>query len=134
VLLVFGAEYLWHFMPEQPISDAGGAFLVALLDTGYMFPLIKAIEVLSGALLLAGIAVPMAVALFAPIALNIALYHMVLDSNGITVAAVLGVLEAYLLWSHRGVFRRLLATGAASRASTPVEASGWSHGLWDRVG
>lgn len=113
ILFVFAADYLLAFMPEAPVSAAGGAFLEALLATGYMFPLVKSVEVTGAALLLSRRYAPAALLLLAPVILNIGLYHAVLDPNGRWIAAALVGLEAFLLWSYRSVFRRLVdAPGA----------------------
>ncbi|HEX8185789.1 MAG TPA: DoxX family protein [Blastocatellia bacterium] len=119
VLLVFGLDYFFHFMPELPISEAGGTFLEALLATGYLFPVIKAIEIASGVLLLAGLFVPLALALLAPVIFNIALYHLFLDPNGREIALVIASLEAFLLWAYRDSFRGLFR----ARAETSLQAS-----------
>ena len=57
---VFGANALLGFLPAPPVAPAGGAFLGALAATGYMLPLLVAVEVGAGLLLLAGRAVPLA--------------------------------------------------------------------------
>lgn len=110
LLLVFGADYFFHFMPELPFTEKGGAFLEALLATGYLFPLIKLIEIGCGLLLISGRAVPLALALLSPVVLNIALYHLFLDPNGLLFGGAVSVLQAFLLWRYRSVFRGLLGT------------------------
>jgi putative oxidoreductase len=115
LLILFGADYFFHFMPELPISEKGGAFLEALLATGYLFPLIKTLEICCGVMLLSGRAVPLALALLSPIVLNIALYHIALDWNGVAVAASVALLEAFLLWQYRAAFRGLLGAGGPVR-------------------
>src|SRR5690348_861826 len=101
ISVIFGADFFLHFLPEQPISDRGAAFLEALLKTGYLFPLIKAIEIGAGLMLLAGRGTPLALALLAPIALNIALYHVALDPNGRVIGLTAVLLECVLLAAHR---------------------------------
>lgn len=106
--VVFGLDYFFHFMPPMGEPSAEGmAYLDALFATGFMFPLIKGIEVLAGVLLLSGFLVPLALALLAPLLLNIALYHLALDPNGLWLALVLAALELFLLWAYRDNFRAL---------------------------
>jgi uncharacterized membrane protein YphA (DoxX/SURF4 family) len=78
VFLVFGLNYFVPFLPTPPMEGPAAAFAGALFATGYMFPLIKGIEVLAGALLLAGRFVPLALLLLAPIVVNIAAFHVFL--------------------------------------------------------
>jgi hypothetical protein len=54
VFFVFGLNGFFHFMPRSRRWGPADAFLGALFATGYMFPLIKGVEVVAGALLLAG--------------------------------------------------------------------------------
>jgi putative oxidoreductase len=115
LVVLFGTDYFVHFMPELPISEKGGAFLEALLATGYLFPLIKTLEICCGLMLIAGVAVPLALALLSPIVLNIALYHIALDWNGAALGASVSVLEAFLLWRCRAAFRGLLGAGVQLR-------------------
>ena len=107
IFLLFGAEYLLHFMPALPFTEEGGRYLEALIATGYMFPLIKSVEVIGAILILSGRFVPLGLLLVAPIILNIALYHLVLDPNGGSIAAALAASATVLAWAHRAAFRPL---------------------------
>jgi putative oxidoreductase len=117
VFAVFGLDFFFHFLPPLPgqPSAAGNAFLEALLATGYLFPLIKGIEITAGLLLMAGFLVPLALALLGPIVLNIFLFHLVLDHSGLVLAVAIALLEAFLLYAYRDAFRGLLAFRAESR-------------------
>ena len=120
ILLVFAADYLLAFMPVPPISAAGGAFLEALLATGYMFPLIKGVEVAGAALLLTRRTAPLGLVVLAPVITHIALYHAVLDPNGGWIAASLVALELFLVWSYRDAFRPLVGAADAAPAGAPL--------------
>lgn len=127
ILLVFGLNGFLGFIPQPPAPEAGGAFLGALAASGYVMTLVKAIEVVVGVLLLAGFFVPLAAVVFMPIAVNIFLYHAVLDPSmpGMAVAAVVFGLTAFLLWAYRGHFAplreaRAVPTGAGAPAPVRV--------------
>ena len=47
----------------------------ALMDTGYLWPLIKVTEIVCGVLLILGMFVPLALVVLAPVVLNILLFH-----------------------------------------------------------
>lgn len=107
LFFVFGLNGFLQFLPQPEVNAAGGAFLGALAGTGYMFPIIKGIEVLAGAALLAGVFVPMALIFLAPIVVNIALFHVILAQNGYGLVAAIVVLMVYLGWAYRAKFAPL---------------------------
>lgn len=115
IFVVFGLDYFLTFLPAlgDP-SPQGMAFLEAIMATGYLFPLIKAIEIGAGLLLLSGWRAPLGLVLLAPIVLNIALYHLMLDRTGLWLGLTVAVLEAFLLWAFRDCFRPLLQASSES--------------------
>ena len=123
VFFVFGLNGFLHFLPQPEHPGPAGAFLGALFATGYMFPLIKGTEVVAGALLLSGRFVPFALTLLAPIVVNIAAFHLILDPSGAVMAVVLLALEGYLAWAHRAAFAPLFQpTPAAAARRVTAEA------------
>jgi putative oxidoreductase len=94
------------------------AFLGALAATGYMFPLIKSVEVIGGALLLSNRFVPLALAIVAPNVVNIVLFHAVLAPGGLPVALFVLALELFAAWSYRDAFAPMLRTRTAPVASS----------------
>lgn len=60
--------------------------------------------------------VPLALALLAPIAVSITLYHLLLDPAFLWIVPVVAGLEGFLLWSYRESFRGLLVRDARPRA------------------
>ena len=107
IFVVFSANYVLKFIPIQA-NEAGGAFLGALGATGYMWPLIKIVEFVSGALLLAGAYVPLALVLLAPVVVNIVCYHVFLDTAGMPLTILILVLQVFLAWSYRDSFKGVL--------------------------
>ena len=107
---VFGLNGFLDFMPKpkEPMSDAAMGFIDGMLKTGYMFPLIAGTQVLVGALLLANRFVPLALALIAPVIVNIVAFHLFLERSGTPIAIVVAVLELYLAWAYRAAFCPML--------------------------
>ena len=110
---VFGANALLGFMPTPPVAPAAGAFLGALGATGYLLPLLVAVEVGAGLMLLAGRAVPLALVLLAPVLVNVVAFHLFLDPAGLPLPLVLLAVELYLAWTHREAFAPLFRARAA---------------------
>jgi uncharacterized membrane protein YphA (DoxX/SURF4 family) len=120
IFFVFGLNGFLHFLPQPPLEGPAGAFGGALFATGYMFPLIKSTEVLAGVLLLSNRFVPLALALLAPVVVNIFAFHTFLaPPNPISVFVL--VANAYLAWSYRDAFRPMLA--AKVRPAVPERES-----------
>jgi uncharacterized membrane protein YphA (DoxX/SURF4 family) len=111
MFFVCGLDGFLHFLPQptEPPSEGAMAFAVALLRSGYMFPLIKGTEVAAGALLLANRFVPLALVVIAPVIVNIFAFHAFLAPSGLVLASVLVALELVLAWIHRSAYRPLLA-------------------------
>jgi putative oxidoreductase len=94
-----------------------GAFMSALAATGYMFPLIKGVEVVAGALLLSNRFVPLALALLAPNVVNIVLFHAVLAPAGLPVALMVLGLEGFAAWTYRDTYASMLRARTAPTVS-----------------
>ena len=128
VFVVFGLNGFLHFLPQPPMSGPPADFAGALFATGYMFPLIKGTEVLSGALLLSGRFTTLALTLLAPVIVNIVAFHAFLAPSGIALPLVIVALEVLLAWSYRSTFAPMLRVRVAPTVvaepslSAPVEA------------
>lgn len=111
VFFAGGITYFFMEPPKDPIPEAAMAFMGALMKTGYMMPFLKGTETLAGALLLCGRFVPLALAVLAPIIINIAacISFLMPSPGGIIMVVVLVALELYLAWAYRGAFRPMLA-------------------------
>lgn len=110
IFFVFGLNGFLHFIPQpKTMPDGAIAFFGALMNTHYMLPLIMGTQVVCGALLLANRFVPLALALIAPVVVNIVAFHAFLEPAGLPMAAVVLVLELYLAWAYRSAFRPMLA-------------------------
>jgi uncharacterized membrane protein YphA (DoxX/SURF4 family) len=124
IFFVLGLNGFLRFLPMPPPPAGALAFFGALLQTGYMFPLIKGTEVIAGALLLSNRFVTLAPAVLAPIVVNIVAFHAFLAPSGGGAAYLALVLELYLAWSYRDAYRPMLAPRAvpagASRTDMPA--------------
>ena len=98
--LTFGLNGFFPFIPQPKDAMPPGAmdFFIALTNTKYMIPLIFTTQTLGGALLLVNRFVPLALALLAPVIVNIILFHLFLAPSSIPPAIVVLVLELFLAW------------------------------------
>ena len=126
IFTVFGLNFFLHFLPMPPAPPRAAAFAGALFASGYLFPLLKATEVVAGLLLLGGLFVPLALAVLAPIIVNIIGFHLFLEPSGLPLPLVVLAAELYLAWSYRSAFapmlhvRTALPQKAAAASQTPV--------------
>jgi hypothetical protein len=125
IFFVFGLNGFLQFIPQPPMPERVGAFFGALAATGYMFPLIKGVEVIAGALLLSNRFVPLALAILAPNVVNIVLFHAVLAPGGLLIALFVLALELFTAWSYRDAYASMLrahTTPKVSGKAAPVTA------------
>jgi hypothetical protein len=109
---VFGLNFFVKFMPppHTPMSAGAVALFGGMMKSGYMLPLVGATQFIVGVLLLCNRYVPLALALIAPVIVNIILFHSFLQPAGIGPGIVVAILEIYLVWSYRAAFRPMLAS------------------------
>ncbi len=108
VFFIFGLNFFFNFIPMPPPSAASQKLMEGMMAVGYIFPVVKVLEVLCGFLLLTGFFVPLALLILAPIVVNIAIIHFFFDLSGAPMAALLIVLMGLNAWAHRSVFSHVL--------------------------
>ena len=107
VFVVFASNAFLHFIPTPPLQGQAGAFIGALIASGYIYA-VAMIQIVGGLLLLIGRFVPLSLALLGPVIVNIMLYHICLDPSGFPVAIFVSLLALFLLWVYRDRFAVLL--------------------------
>lgn len=113
IYFVFGLNGFLQFIPAPPTMPEGAmAFMGGMMAAPYFFPVLKSTEVICGALLLSGFAVPLALVILAPITLQIFLFHSFLTpglENVVmpVVMIALHVLAATGYWHlYKPLFKR----------------------------
>lgn len=109
IFTVFGANGFLNFIPVPPMPENVGQFFGALMATGYFLPLLKVTETLCGIILLAGIAVPAALVILAPIIVQIFFFHVVMTPglSNLGMPVLLIALELTSMWHYRHLYRPL---------------------------
>lgn len=110
IYFIFGLNFFFHFIPgsAQPGGRAA-AFIGGLFQSGYLFPLLKVVEVVSGAMLILGFFTPLVLVILMPITLNILLFHTVLAAGGFPTGLSIFMMAAhiFLAWSYREHYKHL---------------------------
>ncbi|MFD9700734.1 DoxX family membrane protein [Lentzea sp. NPDC059081] len=108
---VTGLNGFLNFMPApdpSTMAPAGVAFTTALYATGYMLQLAAGVQLVAGVLLVIGRFVPLALAILAPMVVNIFLIHVFLEPSGLGIAILVVLAEIGLAWAYRDRFRPML--------------------------
>ncbi|UTW60900.1 DoxX family membrane protein [bacterium SCSIO 12741] len=103
MMVFFGLNGFFHFMPLPPAPEAAANFMGALVNSGYLMVLVKGLEVIAGLLLIFNLYTRAALTILAPIMLNAFLFHLFLDPAGVGGATLAFGLVIYLIisdWSH----------------------------------
>lgn len=109
VLVVFGLNKFLQFMPFPPMPEAAGAFMGALMATGYMMVIVAVVEIVVGLMLLTNKYVALSLLLLAPISVNIIAFHLFLDIAGTGGAALVTILNVFLLFANKDKYSSILS-------------------------
>lgn len=92
---------------HPPTSERGLAFEAALQNSGFIWPMVKVVNLAGGLSLLLNLAPAFGLVLLAPIMTVIVFFHLVLNPQGIPVALIMTVLGLLLVFAYRDRFRAL---------------------------
>ena len=106
IFLVFGLNGFLNFIPLPPPGGIAGQFMGALYVSHYLW-VIFAFQVIAGVLLLVNRYVPLAVAVLAPVVVNILSFHALMAPSGLPLAIVVAVLWVLIFADVRPAFAGL---------------------------
>jgi hypothetical protein len=115
IFLVFGLNGFLHFIPLPPPSGIAAQFMGALYVSHYL-TLIFGLQVIGGVLLLVNRFVPLAVAILAPVIVNILSFHALMAPSGLPLALFVAVLWAVIFVDVRPAFAGLFQARLQARA------------------
>jgi hypothetical protein len=106
IFLVFGLNGFLNFIPLPPPGGIAGQFMGALYASHYLW-VIFAFQLIGAVLLLVNRYVQLAVALLAPVIVNILSFHALMAPSGLPLAVFVAVLWAFVFVSVRSAFEGL---------------------------
>src|ERR1700740_1238253 len=115
IFLVFGLNGFLNFIALPPPGGIAGQFMGALYASHYLW-VIFAFQVIAGVLLLANRYVPLAVAVLAPVIVNILTFHALMAPSGLPLALIVTVLWAVIFVDVRPAFAGLFQSRLQPRA------------------
>jgi putative oxidoreductase len=115
IFLVFGLNGFLNFIPLPPPGGIAGQFMGALYASHYLM-VIFAFQVIAAMLLLVNRYVPLAVAVLAPVIVNILSFHALMAPSGLPLALFVTVLWALIFVDVRPAFAGLFQLRLQARA------------------
>jgi putative oxidoreductase len=115
IFLVMGLNGFLNFIPLPPPAGIAGQFMGTLYTTHYLW-VIFAFQVIPGILLLANRYVPLALALLAPVIVNILTFHVLMAPSGLPMALIVAVLWVAVFIDVRAAFAGLFQSRVQARA------------------
>ena len=115
IFLVFGLNGFLNFIPLPPPEGVAGQFMGALYASHYLW-VIFAFQLVAGVLLLINPFVPFAVAVLAPVIVNILSFHLLMAPSGLPLALFVTVLWALIFADVRPAFAGLFQARVQARA------------------
>jgi len=106
IFLVMGLNGFLNFIPLPPPAGIAGQFMGVLYVSHYLW-VIFAFQVVAGVLLLVNRYVPLAVAVLAPVVVNILSFHALMAPSGLPLALFVAVLWALIFVEVQPAFAGL---------------------------
>ena len=108
LLFLFASiTFLFKLITPPPLTGAMKTFNDGLTASVYLMPTVKVIELICGLAFLTGRFVPLATVLMAPIIVNIFGVHLFLGREGLPLAIILVLANAFLAYHHRESYKPL---------------------------
>jgi putative oxidoreductase len=115
IFLVMGLNGFLNFIPMPPPGGIAGQFMGALYASHYLW-VIFAFQLVAAVLLLVNRFVPFAVAILAPVIVNILSFHALMAPSGLPVALFVAVLWTLIFVEVRPAFAALFQPRLQSHA------------------
>lgn len=106
IFLVFGLNGFLHFIPMPLPPGVAGQFFMAL-GVSHYFVIVFLLQLVAAVLLLVGRYVALALAIIAPVVVNILCYHAFMAPSGLPMAVILVVLWLLTVVKVRSAFAGL---------------------------
>ena len=109
ILVIFGLNKFFNFLPMPPMPEAAQGFMGALIETGYLMLFVAIIEIISGIFLLLNRYSTLMLILIFPVLLNAFLFHLFLDLKVIGGALLTISLNIFLIVRSFDKYKILLS-------------------------
>jgi len=107
LLITFGLNKFLHFIAMPMPSVEMKMFMKALHETGYIFPIIAILEILSGLSFIVNKYTAFTVLLIIPVMLNAFLAHAFLDPSGIAASLFIMIALMAILFKNKSSYKMI---------------------------
>lgn len=104
VLIFFGLNQFFHFMPNPNYPTEAQNLIDAFQHSGYIFYTVGTTQIVLGITLLINKYIPLGLLLFAPILVNVLLFHLCVDIAGLSKVLPTLLLYTYFIFRHKSLF------------------------------
>jgi putative oxidoreductase len=114
IFLVFGLNFFLHFIAmASPPPGKAGAFEGGLFGSGYFFPFMKVIEIVSGLFLIINRYTAFFLLLLFPVTVNIFLFHAFLEPSGLPLGCLMLALHLFLGFAYGKYYTQVFTSQPA---------------------
>jgi putative oxidoreductase len=110
---VFGLNAFLQFLKGAMPGGLAGQFFQVLFQSHYVL-VVGAVQAIGGALLLINRYLPLALTILGPVIVNILLYHLLLNHEGIGGALIVAVFWFILFFHYRQYFSGIFTANVSS--------------------
>ena len=107
ILITFGLNKFYEFMPVMELSAPGLEFMGAFVKIGYGMAFVAIVEIITGILIATNKYRALALVILFPILLNALLFHMFLDPENSLPAVLVVLMNVFLMYSEREKYASL---------------------------
>jgi putative oxidoreductase len=104
----FGISNLFQLLPPHQYPGEAGRLMLAFTDSGYILQAVGLTQLFLGIALLLNRFIPLALLLFAPVVVNVLLFHLFLDVESMLMAMPVIGITTFLFIYHKSQFSSLL--------------------------
>ena len=115
IFLVFGLNGFLHFIPFPPPDGVAAQFMGAMFVSHYL-TLIFLLQAIAGGFLLINRYVPLALAILAPVIVNILSFHFLMAPSGLPLAIFVAILWTVIFIGVRSAFAGLFQSRLQAQA------------------
>lgn len=107
VLILFGLNHFFYFLPDPGYGAEAQALVRAFRNSGYIFYAVGAVQIAFGITLLINQYIPLGLLLFTPILVNVLLFHLCVDIVGLPKTLPILLLYTYYIFRYKSLFSSL---------------------------
>jgi len=115
IFVFFGSNLMFHFLPNPPLPPGPITDFTTVMFVTHYIVVVGFFQVLGGLLLFINRFVPLALAILAPMLVNILTTHLLVMHGGLFPVPILVVLLwLFLFWRNRAAFYGVFGISAAA--------------------